>query len=166
MRGKLVMASVGLGGALVLAALGSPILAGGHRAPRAVLTAQQGGIVGTWLDTVTPTKGPVLPFLSTLVFTASGAVIEATSKSNVAPTAYVSEGLGVWKGEERTFKMTFQKYLFNSSGVWIGRTVIVETDTLQGDNAYTGQAVTTIYNTADVVMISFPSTTAALRMHV
>lgn len=163
MHGRIVLATAAVGGALALAACGSSTTSH-HAAATAALLASGGGtIAGTWVDTVTP-NAPIAPFQSTIIWTDGGAIVEATSKANVAPVADVSGGLGVWKRDGSSFDMTFQKYLFNSSGSSIGRTVIVETDSLQGDDAYSGHAVATIYNPAGGVVTTFNSTTHAVRM--
>ncbi|MGH7759818.1 MAG: hypothetical protein ACREOY_00135 [Candidatus Dormibacteraceae bacterium] len=108
---------------------------------------------------------PGLAFQSIIVFTRDGAVIEGTSKPFAAPIADTSEGLGVWTRSGDSIHMTFEKYLFNSSGGYAGKTLIFETDTLdhKGD-AYTGQAQTTIYDPKGNVLASFPSSSTAQRM--
>jgi hypothetical protein len=60
--------------------------------------------------------------------------------------------------------MTFQKYRFAADGSYIGYTLIVETDTLHGDHAYTGHAVTTVYDALGHLLVSFDSTSTAVRM--
>ncbi|MBV8195598.1 MAG: hypothetical protein JOY80_08730 [Candidatus Dormibacteraeota bacterium] len=162
MNGKVILAGAAASGALLLAACGSPSpSAGSGSSP--VLIAGPGNIVGTWIDTVTP-NAPGGPFQSTLVFTNSGAVIEATSKAFAAPTTDISAGLGVWQPSGHTVEMTFHKYRFNSSGQYIGTTVIIETDTLQSADAYSGKATTSIEDTLGHVLTSFTSTTSGQRM--
>lgn len=165
MQGKLIMAATGVGGALVMAACGSASPAARPAARTAALASDRATIVGTWVDTVTP-NAPGGKFESTIVFTASGAVVEATSKAFTAPTADTSEGLGVWKSDDESIRTTFQKYRFDATGNYIGKTVVVETEKMQGPNAYNGNAVTTIYSPGGAVLASFTSTTHAIRMHV
>jgi hypothetical protein len=124
------------------------------------------GIVGTWLVTVTP-AAPGTPFQSTLVYTRDGAVIEATSRSFMAPTADTSEGLGVWSETGASVHVTFQKYLFNSQGNYIGRTVIVDTDTLDHQGTtFSGKALATFYDVNGNVLATIASSTSGQRMNV
>jgi hypothetical protein len=122
------------------------------------------GAAGTWLVTVTPVATGV-SFQSTVVYTRDGAVIEATSRPFVAPTADTSEGLGVWSQTGASVHVTFQKYLFNSQGIYIGRTVIADTDTLdhQG-NSFSGNAVATFFDAQGNILTRLASSTSGRRM--
>lgn len=162
MRNKLVLTAAALGGVLLVGCGSHPSAAQSTR-KAAALASEHAQIVGTWVVTVTPST-PGGPFQSTIAFTSSGAVIEATSKPFTAPTTDTSEGLGVWETDGDSVHMTFQKYRFSSTGTYIGRTVVVETETLRGENAYTGHAVTTVYNPSGNVLMSFSSTSSAVRM--
>jgi hypothetical protein len=155
--------TIAAGSAFFMAGCGAPSLTGQAAASSTSAPAAP-AIIGTWVVTVTP-SAPGGPFESIILFTRDGSVIEATSKAMTAPTADTSEGLGVWSGTGDTVRMTFEKYRFDALGHYIGRTVIVETDTLtdQG-NAYMGKATTTVYDPNGNVLASFPSTSNAKRM--
>lgn len=117
-------------------------------------------ITGTWRVVVQPDGAPTAAaFESTLVYTASGSVVEATSK---APS---SAGLGSWErlGAGR-YAMTVQKYRFNGA-TYVGKTVIEEVQELDPDGRhYSGRATTTVLDAAGNVVASFSSTATGARM--
>lgn len=122
------------------------------------------GIVGTWLVTVTP-AAPGIAFQSILVYTRDGAVIEAGSRSFQAPTADTTEGLGVWSETGSSVQVRFQKYQFNSQGNYIGRTVIVDNDTLDHRaSTFSGKAQATFFDVNGNVLATIASSTSGQRM--
>ena len=116
---------------------------------------------GTWEVQIDP--GPAggqdaPPFESTLPFGHSGVVTEATSR---APS---SAGLGAWKRTgSNTFVFEVQKYRFDATGVYAGKTVITENVSLSGDGSYTGTAVTRIVNPAGTTVATFTSHTTGSK---
>ncbi|HVE62953.1 MAG TPA: hypothetical protein VNB94_04035 [Mycobacteriales bacterium] len=133
----------------------------------AVLTGLNGAhatdsrqIAGTWQVTVQPDGAPsTAAFESTLVYTATGSVIETTSK------APASAGLGAWErlGSGR-YAMTFQKYRFNGP-TYVGKTVIEEVQYVSPDGSqYTGRATTTVYDAAGNVVATISATATGSRM--
>ncbi len=116
-------------------------------------------ITGTWVATVTP-NAAIARFQSTLSFLPGGEVVEATAKGPM------SGGLGVWRAASgRRVITTFHKYRFDSAGNYIGLTTVREVETFHSDaDHYTGQATTTVTNPAGVVMSSFRSVSAGVRM--
>ena len=117
-------------------------------------------ITGTWRVLVQPDGPPgAAPFESTLVYTSTGSVVEATSK---APT---SAGLGTWErlGDGR-YAMTVEKYRFNGP-TYVGKTVIEETQQVEPDGShYTGRAVTTVLDAAGNVLATFASSATGERL--
>jgi hypothetical protein len=164
LRGRLAWAIGGAGAALLMTACAFSLPAG--QAAATGSASDPPGIVGMWLVTVTPVA-PGVPFQSTIVYTRDGAVIEATSRPFMTPTADTSEGLGVWSGAGASVRMTFHKYLFDSQGHYIGRTVVVETETLNHQGStYTGKAVATVLDVNGNVLTTIASSTSAQRMSV
>ena len=117
-------------------------------------------LTGTWLVTVQPVNGPSSEsFESTIVYTATGSVLEATSK------APASAGLGTWErlGAGR-YTTTFEKYRFNGS-TYVGKTRIEETQEISADGAeYVGRSTTTVLSPSDQVVATFQSTATATRI--
>jgi hypothetical protein len=115
-------------------------------------------ITGTWTVTVHPDGQPT--FQSTITFTSAGGVVEATSK------AVSSGGIGAWT---RTggghFTISFRKYRFDSTGTFVGTTVISEDDLVDAaGTTYTGHATTKVIDAKGNVIASFTSTAEAERM--
>lgn len=164
LRRRLAWAIGGAGAALLTTACSFSLPAG--QAAATGSPSDPAGLVGTWLVTVTPVA-PGVPFQSTLVYTRDGAVIEATSRPFTTPTADTSEGLGVWSGAGASVRTNFHKYLFDSQGHYIGRTVIVDNGTLNHQGTtYAGKAVATVYNVNGNVLAMLASSTTAQRMSV
>lgn len=163
-RGRLAWALGGAGVALLMTACSFSLP--GQTVAAAGSASDPPGIAGTWLVTVTP-AAPGVPFQSTIVFTREGAVIEATSRPFMPPTADTSAGLGVWSGAGASFRMTFHKYNFDGQGHYIGRTVVVEAETLNHQGStYSGQAVSTVYDVNGNVLATIASSTTGQRMSV
>lgn len=120
-------------------------------------------LAGTWSVVVDPDPTPAgdqAPFVSTIAYTATGSVIESTSRG---PS---SAGLGTWgrlgAGE---FSSTVEKYRFDGAGNYIGRTRISEVQTLAQDGeSYAGRATTQILNPGGGVVATFTSTVTATRL--
>ncbi len=111
---------------------------------------------GTWQVVVDPQPTPggdQPPFESTISFGQAQDVVEATAKSPTPPGATaafdMSTGLGTWvKTGPSSYHFVVQKYRFDATGAYIGKTVVSEDVTLTGPSDYTGQAVTRIFGAA------------------
>jgi hypothetical protein len=118
-------------------------------------------IAGTWTVTVQPDGAPAAAaFESTLVYTSTGSVIEATSRM---PT---SAGLGAWErlGSGR-YSMTVTKYRFNGT-TFVGKAVIEEVQQVAPDGeSYTGRATTTFYDASGAVVSRLSSTATGTRVN-
>jgi hypothetical protein len=128
---------------------------------------------GTWQVSVDPQPTPggdQPPFESTISFGQAQDVVEATSKSPTPPGAAgafdMSTGLGSWvKTGPSTYRFVVQKYRFDATGAYIGKTVISEDVTLTGPSVYTGEAVTRIYGLAgDAPTAQFTSKSQGTRL--
>lgn len=160
---RLAWAIGGAGAALLMTACAFSLP--GSQAAASGSASDPASIVGTWLVTVTPVAPSGAPFQSTLIYTRDGAVIEATSRARMTPTADTSEGLGVWSGAGATVHTTFHKYLFDSQGHYVGRAVIVDTELLNHqDRTYAGKAVATLYDVSGNVLATLTYSSTAQRM--
>lgn len=146
--------------AACLAVLATTVLGGASATTTAA--APPHSIVGAWRVTVDPQPTPggdQPPFESILTFDKAQTVSEATSR------AAASAGLGAWQrtGED-TFRFVFEKYRFDSTGAYIGKTVVTEDVQLTGRNSYVGSAVTKIVTPANVVVAQFGSESSGVRI--
>jgi hypothetical protein len=91
MINKLALSAGAIGGVVMLVGCGATASPARPAVAVAQLAADRGHIAGTWIVTVTPVGVPGGPFQSTIAFTGSGSVIEATSKPFAPPTADTSE---------------------------------------------------------------------------
>lgn len=111
---------------------------------------------GTWQVVVDPQPNPggdQPPFESTISFGQAQDVIEATSRPAAPPGSVgafdMSAGLGTWvRTGPASYRFVVQKYRFDATGAYIGKTVISEDVTLTGPSNYTGQAVTKVFGPA------------------
>ncbi len=157
MRTSLKAAAAGTVATMVL---GGAVLSGTTGA-QASDTGRQ--LTGTWSVVVDPDPTPAgnqPPFVSTIAYTATGSVVETTSR---APS---SAGLGTWDrlgGGE--FTSTIEKYRFDGAGNYAGRTRITEVQTVAEDGgSYTARATTEILNPAGTVVATFTSAVSATRL--
>lgn len=124
--------------------------------------APQYSLVGTWQVTVDPLPNPAgdqPPFESTLAFDKGMTVVEATSR------ATASAGLGAWRrtGED-TFRFIVQKYRFDPTGAYVGKTVITEDVRMTGPSTYVGTAVSKFLTPNGAVVAQFISESAGTRL--
>ena len=113
----------------------------------AVLTGTTGAqassgrqLAGTWAVTVDPDGDAVPAFTSTIVYTATGSVIETTMNR---PPSAVSTGLGTWErlGDGR-FATTHSKYRWNGT-TYAGTVLVNEVSEVAPDGqSYTARATT------------------------
>jgi hypothetical protein len=118
---------------------------------------------GTWRVTVTP-DGPN-PAFSALHTFASGGVMLESNQSDQSSQVKQTPGHGVWERKgPHTFGFTFEKFAFDSSGVFIGKLRIRETLQLSSKNSYTGQATGDVFDPNGNLLLSFCARTQATRM--
>ncbi len=119
-------------------------------------------ITGTWKVTVDlqpNASGDQPPFESILSFDKARTVSETTSR---APS---SAGLGAWQRTgESTFRFIVEKYRFDSTGAYAGKTVITERVELTGPDSYVGSADVKVLTPGNVVVAQFGSESAGVRM--
>lgn len=147
-------------GLSLIAAGGIAVEANADKSSRA---AAMHALEGVWVVTVDPAATPAgdpPPFESTLAYDEAHVVNEITSRMDG-----VSAGLGSWRrtGPE-SFATTWHKYRFDSSGTYIGKTVIREAITMQGADSYIAHAVTSVVNPAGGVVASFETEAVGNRM--
>lgn len=136
----------------------------GHRSPAA--------LVGTWEVTVHPASASGAPpqaperaapiaFTSLLQYGSRGGVTEITTRG-----AGLTGGLGTWRrGPHGTYRTVFEKYRFDSTGMWVATIRIRETETVAGNGrSYDGRATTDVLSPAGQVQMSFTSTTHAVPL--
>lgn len=128
---------------------------------------------GTWQVVVDPQPNPAgdqPAFESTISFGLAQDVTEATSRSATPPGAAgafdMTTGLGSWsRTGPSTYRFVVQKYRFDATGAYIGKTVIQEDVTMTSPSAYTGQALTKVYGPAGgAPTAQFTSTSQGTRM--
>lgn len=149
--GGLRAAAVGTATAVVV---GGAVLAGAGGA--AASDGRQ--LVGTWQVTVQP-DGEPSSFVSTLVYTSGGSVVEATSRMPA------STGLGTWDrlGAGR-FATVHEKYRFEG-GAFAGTVRVEETSEVAPDgDHYTARAVTTLRDAKGQLVRTFRSSVTAVRL--
>lgn len=115
-------------------------------------------IVGTWEVTVQP-DGAADTFVSKLVYTEGGSVVEATSRLPA------SAGLGTWDriGAGR-YSTTHEKYRFDGT-TFVGTTRIVETSEVAPDGeSYVARATTTLEDASGRVVRQFSATATGVRL--
>lgn len=119
---------------------------------------------GTWQVTVDPQPAPngtdAPPFESTLAYNGGHTVSEATSRAGGS-----SAGVGAWTqtGPSR-YAMTFQKYRFDSTGAYIGKTIVTEEIEVTGPTTYESTATTKVVDAAGTVVATFASQAEAVRL--
>lgn len=126
-------------------------------------TAGTHALEGVWVVTVdqapTPAGDPP-PFESTLSYDDAHVVNEITSRMTG-----VSAGLGSWQRTgPASFATTWHKYRFDSSGAYIGKTVVREAITMQDADSYTAHAVVSVVNPVGGVVASFETEAVGNRM--
>lgn len=126
-------------------------------------TSGMHALVGVWKVTVdqaaTPAGDPP-PFESTLSYDEGHVVNEITSRMTG-----VSAGLGTWQRTgPSSFATTWHKYRFDSSGAYVGTTVVREAITIQDADSYTAHAVVNVVNPAGGVVASFETEAVGSRM--
>jgi hypothetical protein len=115
-------------------------------------------LVGTWRVEVTP-PAPQPSFESTIAYSRGHTMAEATDKGPM------SGGLGAWvRISPSHYKTTFQKYRFDSTGAYIGRTVVTEKIHVTSASKYATSAVTQIIDPAGTVLSTFTSNATASRI--
>jgi hypothetical protein len=121
-------------------------------------------IAGTWTVTVHPNGQP--SFQSTITYTSAGGVIEATSKPAPPGTAAMTGGIGTWtRAGDGHVSTHFLKYRFDTTGAYIGTTDVTEDELVDASgNSYTGNATTRLMDKTGKVLMSFTSTSDAVRM--
>ena len=117
---------------------------------------------GSWVVTIDPDVAPPAappPFESTIAYGAGHTVVEATAR------APMSAGVGSWKqiGKSR-YETTFQKYRFDSTGTYIGKTVIDEKVHLTGPTTYSSHSTTQIIDSTGTVSSQFTAHSTAKRL--
>ena len=118
---------------------------------------------GVWVVTIdqapTPAGDPP-PFESTLAYDDAHVVSEITSRMTG-----VSAGLGSWQRTgPASFAATWHKYRFDSSGAYVGKTVVREAITMQDDDSYTAHAVVSVVNPGGGVVASFETEAVGNRL--
>lgn len=119
-------------------------------------------LVGAWQVTVDPLPNPggdQPPFESTLAFDKAMTVVEATSR------AMSSAGLGAWRRtSEDSFRFVVQKYRFDATGAYVGKTVITEQVRMTGPDTYVGSALTKILTPGGTVVAQFTSESVGSKL--
>ena len=148
-------------GTVTVMVLGGAVLAGSTSA-----TASSGRqLAGTWAVSVDPDGDARPPFTSTLVYTATGSVVETTMNR---PPSMISTGLGTWErlGDGR-YEVTHRKYRWSSSG-FLGTVVVHEVSEVAPDgDSYTSRATATFLGPdgrPDPALQPFSSTVTAERL--
>lgn len=116
---------------------------------------------GTWAVSVDP-DGPMPSFTSTIVYTATGSVVETTMNR---PPSAISTGLGTWErlGDGR-FAVTHSKYRWED-GRFVGTVLVEETGEVSPDgDHYTARATTTILSPTRQTLATFTSDVTAERL--
>lgn len=150
--------------ALTALAVGAPVTAQAvDTRQEASMSASDYPLTGTWQVSVDPLPAPngtdAPAFESTLAFSRGRTVTEATSR---APS---SSGLGAWQRTGRsTYAMTFQKYRFDSTGAYIGKTVIVESIKVTGPSTYESTATTRVVDASGATVAQFGSEAEGVRL--
>jgi hypothetical protein len=155
---------LGLVIALTAAGLASPATArtaSGDAPEHQALKVRHLPIRGTWQVTVDPAPaGGTDAFESTIAYGAAKEVVEATSRSSGT-----SAGIGSWKALGRsTYTMTFQKYRFDATGTYLGKTVVSERIRVTGPATYRGRAVTQVQTPDGSVVAQFESYSTGTRL--
>lgn len=119
---------------------------------------------GTWQVTVDPRPAPdgtnPPPFESTIAYGGGRTVTEATSRAGSS-----SAGVGSWERVSgSTYEMTFQKYRFDATGAYIGKTVIAEQITVTGPSSYESVSTTRIIDASGAVVAQFASDADGTRL--
>lgn len=119
---------------------------------------------GTWQVMVDPRPAPdgsdQPAFESTLAYNGGRTVTEATSRAGSS-----SAGVGAWERTGKsTYSMTFQKYRFDSTGAYIGKTVVTETIEVTGPSTYESTALTKIVDPTGRIVAQFPSDAEGTRI--
>lgn len=163
---KTQLKAAAVGGVAILATTACLVQASAEDTAPSGKEAQMSGkhsLKGVWTVTVDPLPNPggdPPPFESTLAFGGAHVVNEITSRMDT-----VSAGLGTW---ERTGKGTYRshwlKYRFDSTGAYIGKTVVTEDITVLGKNHYEGAAVTQVIDSAGNVVAQIESDVTAERL--
>lgn len=131
--------------------------------PRPARASGGSSLSGAWIATVDPLPNPAgdqPPFESTLAYSRSHVVNEITSRATST-----SAGLGAWeKVGDSTYRTRWQKYRFDGTGAYLGRTVVTEEITVVGKNRYEGRARTQVVDSSGAVVAQFESEVAAARL--
>lgn len=119
---------------------------------------------GTWAVTVLPDGAPQ-PFSSTIVYTATGSVVETTMNR---PPSAISTGLGTWQRlGDGQYEVTHRKYRWSPNG-FLGTVVVREVSEVAPDGrSYTARATTTFFRPdgqPDVALQPVSSTVTAERL--
>ena len=129
----------------------------GHHPSRQEAHMHGYSLLGTWQVTVVPNGQP--SFESTISYNGAHTMAEATDKGPM------SGGLGAWVETGRShYRTTFQKYRFDSTGTYIGKTVVAERIHVTGPASYSTTATTQIVDPTGHVMSTFTSTATAERI--
>lgn len=102
-------------------------------------------LAGTWAVAVQPDGAPT-GFTSTIVYTATGSVVETTMNR---PPSAISTGLGTWDriGDGR-YAVTHRKYRWDSTG-FLGTVVVEEVvEVAPSGDKYAARATTTVLDRA------------------
>ncbi len=143
-------------------------------APRTIANAQSQqsasgrGLEGTWRVEVTLrdcNTGTALgsPFRTLLSFARGGTMTETTARFSPALSG---PGHGIWQRiQGSTFSSTFEDFLYNPAGVWIGTQRLTQTIEMGDDpNTWTANAHNEIFDTNDNLLVSGCSTAVGQRM--
>ena len=150
----------------VLAALGvgAPVTAQALSSQEAAMTTSGNPLRGTWQVTVDPRPAPdgtnPPPFESTIAYSSGHTVTEATSRAGSS-----SAGVGSWERiNGSTYEMTFQKYRFDGTGAYVGKTVISERITVTGPSSYDSVSTTRIIDASGALVAQFASDAEGTRL--
>ena len=144
--------------------VGAPVTAQALSSQEAAMPSTGNPLRGTWQVTVDPRPAPdgtnPPPFESTIAYNGGHTVTEATSRGGGS-----SAGVGSWaRTTGSKYEMTFQKYRFDATGAYIGKTVIVEQITVTGASTYESVATTRIIDASGAVVAQFASDATGTRL--
>lgn len=149
---------------LAVLGVGAPVTAQAVSSQEAPMPATGNPLRGTWQVTVDPRPAPdgtnPPPFESTIAYNGGHTVTEATSRAGGS-----SAGVGSWERTAgSTYEMTFQKYRFDPTGAFIGKTVISEKITVTGASTYESVSTTRIIDASGAVVAQFSSDAEGTRL--
>lgn len=151
--------------ALAALAVGVPVTAQAFEpSEEATMSATGFPLRGTWQVLVDPRPAPngsdQPAFESTLAYSGGNTVSEATSRDGAT-----SAGVGAWERTGKsTYSMTFQKYRYDSTGGYVGKTVITETIKVTGPATYESTALTKVVDPSGAVVAQFTSDATGTRL--